>query len=154
MSEGSREIPLALRHLVFETQKHVSRLATQNQMHPTDLNAISAILGATAREEAPTPSTLSRELNLSAPATTAVINRLVSNGHAERHRHDGDGRRVTLSTTPTANAVGRTLFMPLATQISTIADSYSDDERAIILRFLRQASSAVSDLNTDATSAD
>ncbi|MGO2660537.1 MarR family winged helix-turn-helix transcriptional regulator [Mycetocola reblochoni] len=149
MAATDGEIARALQRLVVETQRHVAHLAGAHGMHPTDLSAIGAILEGSTDGGPLTPGELSRRLELSAPATSAVINRLVGNSHVERHRNDDDRRSTTLQATETATAVGGALFAPLARGIAGTLDGLDDDERAVILRFLDDSIAAVARIDAE-----
>ncbi|WP_233494239.1 MarR family winged helix-turn-helix transcriptional regulator [Renibacterium salmoninarum] len=57
-------------------------------------------------------------MNLSSPATTALIDRLDRAGHVERRRSGTDRRQVQLASTEKAKQTGRALFGPLARHLS------------------------------------
>ena len=86
----------------------------RNDMHRTDLNALAVIMRHTARDQIVTPGVLRKELNLSSPATTALIDRLHSSGHVVREREGADRRQVQLRMTPKAYRDGSAMFLPLA----------------------------------------
>ncbi len=53
-------------------------------MHPTDLNALLAVMRAERAGAPLTPGRLGQHLGLSSGATTAVIDRLERAGHVQR----------------------------------------------------------------------
>ena len=61
-----------------------------------------------------TPGVLRKELHLSSPATTALIDRLDNSGHVVRERQGPDRRQVQLRMTPKAYRDGGAMFMPLS----------------------------------------
>lgn len=131
-----------LRRFTMETERYIGAFGTDNEMHRTDLNALGAIMDATRAGEAMTPSRLSTQLRLSAPATSALLDRLENAGHVRRVRSDTDRRRVDLVITETALGVGRALFLPLAERLRPVIERYPADQRALVAEFLAEVTTA------------
>ncbi|TDP97973.1 MarR family winged helix-turn-helix transcriptional regulator [Labedaea rhizosphaerae] len=143
-----------LRLFTMETERYISAFGTDNEMHRTDLNALGAIMEAGQSGDAMTPGRLSRRLQLSAPATSALLDRLESAGHVRRVRSTVDRRRVDLELTDTALDVGRALFAPLAKHLRPAIERYPAEQRALVAEFLTEvaaATRAAADGSTDAT---
>ncbi len=105
-------------------------------LHRTDLVALGHVLDATRGGRALTPGELAAALNLSSPATSALLARLESVGHVQRSHSTTDRRKVSVEMTDGAMAVAGAVFSPIgATMISAI-DAYSAQEKGLILRFL------------------
>ena len=85
----------------------------RKDMHRTDLNALAVIMRHTAKGNVVTPGLLRKELQLSSPATTALVDRLHHSGHVVRERLGTDRRQVQLQMTPKAYSDGGAMFMPL-----------------------------------------
>jgi DNA-binding MarR family transcriptional regulator len=105
-------------------------------MHRTDLVALAHVMDAGRRGHHLTPTELSTALNLSAPATSALLGRLESVGHVRRTHASSDRRRVSIEMTDRATGVGRAVFGPLAQEMVAAIDGYSAQERELVLRFL------------------
>lgn len=105
-------------------------------MHRTDLVALAHVMEAGRAGEHLTPSELSTALNLSAPATSALLNRLEGVGHVQRTHASTDRRRVSIEMTPDAMAVGRRVFGPLAGEMLAAIHGYTVEEQELVLRFL------------------
>jgi DNA-binding MarR family transcriptional regulator len=110
--------------------------AERHGLHPTDLNAMLAVLQADLEGSPLTPGRLGARLGLSSGATTAVVDRLERLGHVLRTREDSDRRRVTLRYGDTAAAVGRQFFGPLGDRMDAMLAGFSDAELDVVLRFL------------------
>jgi DNA-binding MarR family transcriptional regulator len=82
------------------------------------------------------PSELARRLQLSTGAVTALVDRLEAGGHATRAAHPSDRRRVVVSRTAKASEDLAREAAPLEREIRRLAASLSDDERAVVGRFL------------------
>ena len=131
-----------LRRFTMEVDRYLAAVGTDNEMHRTDLNALGAIMEASHAGEAMTPGRLSTQLQLSAPATSALLDRLESAGHVRRVRSTTDRRRVDLEITETALDVGRALFAPLATHLRPVIERYPAEQRALVAQFLSEVAQA------------
>jgi DNA-binding MarR family transcriptional regulator len=110
--------------------------AERHGLHPTDLNAMLAVLQADLEGSPLTAGRLGAQLGLSSGATTAVVDRLERLGHVLRTREDSDRRRVTLRCGDTAAAIGRQFFGPLGDRMDAILAGFSNAELDVVLRFL------------------
>ena len=82
------------------------------------------------------PSELARRLQLSTGAVTALVDRLEAGGHAARAAHPSDRRRVVVTRTTKASDDLAREAAPLEREIRSLAATLSDDERAVVGRFL------------------
>lgn len=105
-------------------------------MHRTDLVALGHVMEAGRAGDHLTPSQLASALNLSAPATSALLTRLEGVGHVQRTHASSDRRRVSIEMTQDAMAVGRQVFGPLAGEMQAAIGAYSRAEQELVLRFL------------------
>ncbi|MFC7387324.1 MarR family winged helix-turn-helix transcriptional regulator [Sphaerisporangium rhizosphaerae] len=130
------ELITMMRRLNVELDRFVERFAVDHGLHRTDLNAVVVIMDA-ARDGRPlTPGALGAALNLSAPATTALLNRLEQAGHVQRTRSETDRRKVELALQAQAIALAKEFFTPLAQHLSASLEEFGDAERQVIHRFL------------------
>ncbi|MFD7643548.1 MarR family winged helix-turn-helix transcriptional regulator [Kitasatospora sp. NPDC059795] len=125
-----------LRALTVDLDLLAAAFAQRNNLHPTDLRALIALLDA-ARTGAPaTPGLLGRELRLNSAGTTAVLDRLERHGHLRRTRDPHDRRRVLLEVTEQAVTLGETFFGPLIADTVALVDGLSPAELAAVEGFL------------------
>jgi DNA-binding MarR family transcriptional regulator len=125
-----------LQEFSLEANRYVDAAGARNDMHRTDLNALSVIMEHTARNTVVTPGVLRRELHLSSPATTALIDRLDRSGHVVRERQGTDRRQVQLRLTPKAYRDGGAMFLPLARHMGAAMEGFTPEELEIATRFL------------------
>ena len=129
-----------LMQLLLEYAVEAGRLgqtfASSQHMHPTDLNALLAVMRADQASPPLTPGRLGQHLGLSSGATTAVIDRLERAGHVRRVRDDRDRRRVTLHFGAAASAVGSAFFGPLGRHMDGMLTAYTQSELTLVRRFL------------------
>lgn len=131
-----RELTAAQQRLFSASQQVAHAFARQHGMTERDFTAILAIMLGEMEGEALTPTALAKHIRLSSPATTSVINKLVSSGHAERHRDSDDLRRVTLRYGPAAREVAEEFFAPIADASRAHAEQFSIDELRTVRRWL------------------
>jgi DNA-binding MarR family transcriptional regulator len=105
-------------------------------MHRTDLVALAHVMDASRRGAQMTPTELSSALNLSPPATSALLTRLEAVGHVRRTHASSDRRRVSIEMTNEAIGVGRQVFGPLAEAMRAAIAGSTRQEQDVVLRFL------------------
>lgn len=105
-------------------------------MHRTDLVALAHVMDAGRTGNHLTPTELAAALNLSAPATSALLGRLEGVGHVQRTHASSDRRRVSIEMTPEAATVGRRVFGPLGVEMRAAIGAYTRAEQELVLRFL------------------
>ena len=136
------------------SERYVDAVSGYNQMHRTDMNALSVIMAHERAGHSPAPTEIGRELHLSSPATTALLDRLERSGHLSRGRHESDRRRVTVHLTEKAYQDGRRMFAPLARMLARTLESYSPEEIDLVHRFMVDATAAVDAATAQGTAAD
>lgn len=125
-----------LREYAAEAERLGQAFADSHHMHPTDLNALLAVMHADQTGVPLTPGRLGHHLGLSSGATTAVVDRLERAGHVHRERDERDRRRVTLHYGDAASAVGSAYFGPLGLRMDHMLAAYSVAELSVVRRFL------------------
>lgn len=132
-----------LREFAVEAERLGQLFADRHDMHPTDLNALLAVMQADQAGVPLTPGRLGQHLGLSSGATTAVIDRLERAGHVHRVRDERDRRRVSLRYGDAASAVGSAYFGPLGERMDRMLATYSAAELTVVRRFLVEAGELV-----------
>ncbi|MEJ1179934.1 MULTISPECIES: MarR family winged helix-turn-helix transcriptional regulator [unclassified Pseudarthrobacter] len=133
---GPQSLVRLLQDFTLEANRYVDTAGGRNDMHRTDLNALAVIMRHTAKGTVVTPGILRKELNLSSPATTALIDRLDQSGHVVRERLGSDRRQVQLRMTPKAFQDGGAMFMPLSRHMGTAMAEFSPEELELVTRFM------------------
>ncbi|MFG3283183.1 MarR family winged helix-turn-helix transcriptional regulator [Streptomyces sp. NPDC048111] len=126
-------LAVQLRRLNGEVNRLIHGFAAGQGLHPTDVQALSAILDA---KDPLTPSLLRRRLGLTSGAVSACVDRLERAGHITRVRESTDRRVVHLRYVPGAQTRARSHFSPLAEATERVRRGFSDEELAVVLRFL------------------
>lgn len=133
---GPHPLIRLLQEFTLEANRYVDAAGGRQDMHRTDLNALAVIMRHTAKGNTVTPGLLRKELHLSSPATTALIDRLDHSGHVVRERHSADRRQVQLKMTPKAFEDGGAIFAPLSRFMNGAMAGFSPAELDTVTRFM------------------
>ncbi len=131
-----------MQQFTIETDRYVETVGERDSLYRTDLHALSIMMAAARTGTTVTPGLLREELNLSSPATTALVDRLHSAGHVTRRRSDVDRRQVHLDLTDHARATGPKLFAPLARHINGVLDRHPEEHLALLRTMLHELTEA------------
>ncbi|MFI9833982.1 MarR family winged helix-turn-helix transcriptional regulator [Streptomyces sp. NPDC051913] len=130
------EIVHLLRAVTVELGLHSARFAQRNDMHPTDVRALIALMDAARAREEMTAGRLGAALGLNSAGTTALVDRLERAGHVRRVRGERDRRKVVIEVSEEAVELGRAFFGPLIDRTMGLLRAYDERETAAILGFL------------------
>lgn len=128
----SGRIGFQLHDIVHLSRAFERQVGQALEVNTTDLSAMEHLI----QEGSLTPGELSRRLDISTAATTLVVDRLVALGHAQRHPHSSDRRKVVV--VPAQESVTRAFqqLHPVIGGVAALTQELSDDERKIIEAFL------------------
>ncbi len=132
----------ALRGFTTESELYIGAASREAHMHRTDLSGLALVMDRGNTGETTTPGQLSAALQLSAPATSAMLDRLEHLGHLRRVPHPDDRRSVLLEMTDHARDVGGAMFSRLAAHLAPVLDSRSDSDLAELATFLEEVVAA------------
>jgi len=85
------------------------------------------------------PAEVARRLEVSTAAATGIVDRLVSRGHVERQPHAADRRRTELVLTESGRREVVGHLLPMFVALDRLDRSFTDEERAVVERYLRGA---------------
>jgi DNA-binding MarR family transcriptional regulator len=134
--DARQELALLLRRLTVELDAVGQRFAQLHGLNRTDVRALVAIMDAARRGEALTAGGLGAAVELRSASVTALVDRLEKVGHIRRTRDADDRRRVVLEMSDAAMAAGAEHFGGLARDLTAAMEGYSDEELAVVRRFL------------------
>ncbi len=100
------------------------RFAAWLGLYSTDATALLEITAAEERGTPLSPARLSKRIQLSSGATTALLNRLEAAGHIVRTREHEDRRVVTLRSSTDIQARADTFFRSLAGRLDALMAEY------------------------------
>ncbi|MGX6601471.1 MarR family winged helix-turn-helix transcriptional regulator [Micromonosporaceae bacterium Da 78-11] len=130
------ELVELLRSYSIEAQQVAEAFAQRQGLHPTDLQALIAVMRAEGAGDPLTPGRLGDAVGLSSGATTAVIDRLERAGHLRRSRESADRRVVHLRYGEPGMALAAAFFRPLGVRSHAVIDEFSTDELVTVRRFM------------------
>ena len=142
-AEERQELVLLLRRLTVELDAVGQRFATLHGLGRTDVRALVAIMDAARQGQALTAGALGRTVELSSASVTALVDRLERVGHVRRVRDAADRRRVVLEMSEGAMAAGAEFFGGLNRDLLAAMAGYSDEELAVVRRFLTQVTDVI-----------
>lgn len=132
-------VPLLLRELAFELERFSQEFGRRNGLHTTDVHALGHLHQAAVHGVSMTPTELSTRIELSPPATSALLRRLETTGHVRRESDPDDGRRHRVVLEQSALDLGRAHYQPLADALRTSLADLDPDEAAVVERWLGTA---------------
>ncbi len=138
-----QELALLLRRLTVELDAVGQRFAQLHGLNRTDVRALVAIMDAARRGEALTAGRLGDAVDLRSASVTALVDRLERVGHVRRVRDPEDRRRVALEMSDSAMAAGAEHFGGLARDLTAAMADYTDDELAVVRRFLEDMTDVI-----------
>ncbi len=92
------------------------------------------------------PVDLAKVLGITSAASSGVVDRLCSHGHAERRPHPGDGRRTEVVITDSGRAEVSALLRPMFVGLADVEATLTDEDRVVVERYLRGAIAALQGL--------
>ena len=146
------ELMQSLRHYAEASDRVVEAAGQRRGLHRTDLRALTVLMQRQATGADTSPSDLGRILNLTSASTTALVDRLVANGHAQRNPSTTDRRRVRIIHTRSAAEDGARIFAPLARHLSDHLARFSTDQMHIAAQVVVAATEALESFDRDADS--
>ncbi len=148
-AEAMGRILDALRQYSEHSERIIDLMGSRRGLHRTDLRTLSLLTQRDRAGAVTTPSDITRHLGLSSASTTALVDRLVRQGHARRERSEHDRRSVRVLATESATKEGRELFLPIAKGTWAALEPFTDEELATAERVLRAATDALLHLEDD-----
>ncbi|MFJ8686915.1 MarR family winged helix-turn-helix transcriptional regulator [Micromonospora wenchangensis] len=125
-----------LRRYSVDAQHIGHAFANLHGLNPTDLHALIAVMDAELLGDPITPGRLGEQLNLSSGSVTALVDRLERAGHIRRDRDTADRRKVFLHYADQGAALAMSFFGPLGRRTDEVMARFTDDELAVVHRFL------------------
>ncbi|MBT2473917.1 MarR family transcriptional regulator [Microbacterium sp. ISL-103] len=112
-------------------------------MNETDLVALRFLLREQRAGRLVRPIDIARMLDISTASTTTLIDRLEKGGHARREAHPTDRRAGVIVPTVSSDDEVRETLGAMHRRMLALVDEMSDQERAVVTRFLAGMTSAI-----------
>lgn len=132
-------LSLALRSFMEAARAAEDGMARRLGVTTTDLDAVTLLIEG----EPMGPVELGERLGIRSASATALADRLEANRHAERRPHPSDRRRVVLVPTEHAVQEAWRALMPLLEAVDAAHDGFSEEERAVVTRYLHEVGEAL-----------
>lgn len=128
----------ALRRLLDSSRRSVPALARRAGLTHHELSVLEHVF-----EHPSGPSELAQRVGVTSAAATGIVDRLEARGHVVRQPHPTDRRRTAVVCTPSGREELVGHMMPMFLELAALDASLSDEEGAVVRRFLEAADRAV-----------
>ncbi|MET0673439.1 MAG: MarR family transcriptional regulator [Microbacterium pygmaeum] len=136
--ESVMDVLQAIRAFSDAMDRMHAEMKSGMEMNSTDLAALRMLIMREQRGSSVSPHELASHLRISTASTTKMLDRLTASGHLERQPHPHDRRaRVVVLTDESRRSFFRHFGRHLA-GMRSVAERYSDEELAVISRFLTE----------------
>lgn len=112
-------------------------------MNETDLMALRFLLREQRAGRIVRPIDIAKMLDISTASTTTLIDRLEKGGHVRREPHPTDRRAGVVVPTVSSDEEVRATLGAMHRRMLALVDELSDDERAVVTRFLAGMTAAI-----------
>lgn len=113
-----------------------TRVRDDMGMGEKDLLALRLLLAAQAEGRAVRQRDLAEQLSISAASSSALVDRLVRDGYAERAPHPEDRRSTAVVPTSRGDREVRETLRGMHARMMAVAEALTPQERAVVTRFL------------------
>ncbi|MFC0674387.1 MarR family winged helix-turn-helix transcriptional regulator [Brachybacterium hainanense] len=137
-SASTVELLNELRRYRSSNSRMRSRVGEDMDMGEKDLLALRALLEAQAEGRVLRQRDLARLLDIRPASVSVLVDRLVRDGHAERTPHPEDRRSIAVVPTSHGDEEVRATLQRMHARMFSVARALSDEERAVVIRFLRE----------------
>ncbi|MGW4770538.1 MarR family transcriptional regulator [Nocardia sp. NPDC004278] len=137
-SSNPAELLAVLRDVAALFARLNQRVGSTVDLMAVDLECLDVI----ARTGPTTPTAVATALGVHPATATGIIDRLVRGGWATREPDPRDRRRVIVTALRDRGAELTRGFRPMATAMQQLLSGYSDEQLALITRFLHDTADA------------
>ena len=118
--------------------RYAAALAKSMGIEASELAALEHLQGAGPM----TPGRLGERLSMSPGAVTALVDRLEKRGHVERLPNPEDRRSALVRETEAGLGESLGHLWPYILEMQNVEEGFTEEERAVIARFLKAATEA------------
>ena len=137
-SQNAETVADSMRGHASAATRYAAALAKRMGLGTSELAALEHLQAAGPM----TPGRLGRRLSMSPGAVTALVDRLEKRGHVERLPNPEDRRSALLRETEVGLRDSLEHLWPYIEEMSGIEESFTEEERAVISRYLKAATQA------------
>lgn len=132
------DVTYQLQAFTDASRELLNRIARRQGLGTTDVTALY-LLGAGPLGVAE----LSERLGIRTASTTVLVDRLAAAGHVRREPHPTDRRRTLVVLEDSARAANEAEWWPAIGVLDQVSRSLGQQEREVVLAFLRRATTAM-----------
>src|SRR5215204_5591555 len=137
-SSSQQKLAYLIREYTSAVLRHAAATAKRMSLEASELAAIEHLQAAGPM----THKRLGERLSMSPGAVTAMIDRLQSRGYVKRTPNPEDRRSALVLITKAGLEESLRHLWPYIEDIKGVEEGFSEEERAVIARFLREATQA------------
>lgn len=130
-SAETSETLLALRRLIAAAELVQPAVARQAGLTRSEVRTLEMLARAPLG-----PAEIARRLEVTTAASSGIVDRLVSHGHAVRTPHPSDKRRQVVEITDSGRVDTLLLLAPMLERLEELDASLDDHDREVVTRFL------------------
>jgi DNA-binding MarR family transcriptional regulator len=130
----------AVRQMVLANQDAQHAVARHLRMGVNDVAAMEHLFGS---PDGLGPADIAHRLGIRSASATALVDRLEEAGYVVRVAHGSDRRRTVVTPTERARTDVVAALRPLVAALDEASAQLTDAERAVVLRFLDDATTRV-----------
>lgn len=123
-----------LRQLTRLSEQVAPAIARRASLTHNELRALENLM-----DQSMGPGELGRILGVSSAAASGIIDRLEARGHAVRTSHESDGRRTSVTISPSGRIEVVGYLMPMFRELAILDAGLDDEDRSTVDRFLEGA---------------
>lgn len=128
----------ALHTLTKLSSQVTPTIARRASLTPNELRALEQLMDGPVG-----PAELARVLGVSSAAVSGIVDRLEQRGHAERSAHGTDRRRTAVTISESGRREVAAYLMPMFRELARLDAGLSEEERAVVDRYLHGAIRAI-----------
>lgn len=128
----------ALQELVEVSESATDTIARDAGLSPSELHSLRHLMRTPMG-----PVELARALGVTSAASSGIVDRLASRGHAERRAHPADGRRTVVVITESGRDEVIARLRPMFAALAELDAPLDDHDREVVERYLRGAAAAI-----------
>lgn len=136
-TESAVELLNELRRYRESSVRMRGRLRDDMGMGEKDLLALRLLLAAQVEGRAVRQQELARSLQITGASCSALVDRLVRDGYAERTPHPADRRSTAVVPTPHGDREVRATLRTMHARMMAVVEQLTLSEREVVIRFLQ-----------------
>lgn len=153
-AELERQLSADVRAMTARSDRVGRYFARANHVNNTDFHALLHIMVAETAGAPLTPAQLRQRMDLTPPAITYLVDRMIESGHIRREPDPGDRRKWLLRYEARGMEMAHDFFRPLGSRISAALTDLDDNDLAVAHRVFMAMIDAMTTFEDDLVAVD